>query len=236
MTHSDDDGLVLPPKIAPKITQSFGETLSSHHVIHDDKQAYTEEFEPICFTSTSFSDVRKIVNKFDLNGNTRTIVSGTTPIRRPVNTNKPTTTTTTTNSSSTNKIESFVKTVIASPKLVYENNDASPSPVLFNEDDLSSSSDQIVSYLNVDKEKKDNDTDSYDDEDEDVNRINLNMLADANMFKSTLLSRLTVKNSSNSVNGEVEKLLNELIEKIVMQNEAGCRSGDDDDFGVWEKN
>ena len=157
----------------------FGETSELYKGTHHQQQQQVEPIddllpEPVSFTSTSFSDVRKIVNKFDLNAHTRTITSGTTPIRQansnPYSSSFATTTTT------SSKIGSFVKTLLVSPRFVYEegggsfnanvmsfSREATPltTPVLEKAANLlsSSSSEQVVNFLKNESEASSEDED-----------------------------------------------------------------------------
>ena len=53
----------------------------------DDSVSHDDNMLPLSFTSTSYSDVRKIINKFDLNLTTRTITSGSTPLCKKTSNN-----------------------------------------------------------------------------------------------------------------------------------------------------
>lgn len=62
-------------------------TTNSFSFQDDSASQHDDNMLPLSFTSTSYNDVRKIINKFDLNLTTRTITSGSTPLCKKTSNN-----------------------------------------------------------------------------------------------------------------------------------------------------
>jgi hypothetical protein len=256
--------LPTPPQLSPlnadewesrsaKIMTCFGETcdlksnkreeiLNSIKLIDDEEVEDEERFsknkanETICsFTSTSFNDVRKIVNKFDLNAHTRTITSGTTPIRsghHHNNKNNPISNNHAANTASTTTTK-LVKTIITGPKFMYERNEsnlmekilslsnddeATTTPILERAHDLLAAltpPPQLQQH-----EHSQNEFNQNDDEEYDLKSLSLIGLANFNKIGS----KLAVNNRKKTLNlpmddgddddDHVKAILNEMINKI----------------------
>ncbi len=227
----------LPPKSnVAKIMTSFGETtdlkfnkreeiLNTIKLIDDEEDNLNETLinEPICFTSTSFNEVRKIVNKFDLNAQTRTITSGTTPIRHYPTNNANTTPTTT----------KLVKTIITSPKLMYErnesdlmekimclSNDATPltTPTLEKASDLLSTRTPLQSKQTSNVTTSGSSFEQNKNEEKEVADLNLINLVNFSRVGSQLASLYRPKCLNVPINDELKMILDELIEKVAIQS------------------